>query len=293
MIKPMLATLTDKPFDNENWLFEIKYDGYRIIAYIDKGDVKLKTRKNVDYTSKFKDVTQALSKWKVEAIVDGEIVVLNDDGVSDFNALQNYRAGDALYFYVFDLLYLNGKDYRDKPLLERKAALKKVLPKLPGIRYCDHIAGAGIKAFEGAKQLGLEGLIAKRANSLYTAGRTKDWLKIKVTKEGEFYIAGFTRQTEYSTISSLILADKDSTGFHYAGDVGTGFNDREIRAILKRIKLVTKCLLAEPVTIGRGRWSKKAPAEVIWCKPVVRCRVRYLERTEAGELRHAAFVGLV
>jgi bifunctional non-homologous end joining protein LigD len=291
-IKPMLATSAGKPFDSSDWLFEIKHDGYRIVAYISKDNVRLKTRKNVDYTSKFQVITNALKKWKVEAVIDGEIVVLNDEGVSDFHALQNYKSGDALYYYAFDLLHLNGRDYTGEPLGKRKALLKKILPKSEAIRYTDHIVGRGIELFQLAEKLGLEGLMAKRMNSAYRPGtRTKDWLKIKAMKECMFTIAGLTYSA--SGLSSLILATEEKGGFYYAGDVGTGFDAKEAKEIISTIKAVKKCPLVKEPTFGKGRWGRKVPAKVIWCRPVLRCRVKYLERTEAGELRHASFKGLI
>lgn len=289
-MRPMLATLTDKPFDSPDWQFEIKHDGYRILAYIDNGTVRLHTRKGIDYTAKFPAIAEVLNKWKTQTIIDGEIVVLNEKGVSDFNALQNYRGG-PVYYYVFDLLHYKGKDYTGEPLRRRQAMLKKILPKSQVLRFTDSVVGEGLAMFALAEQHGLEGLIAKRIDSVYRPGaRTKDWLKIKVTKEAEFLIAGFTRQTVQSSISSLILADKN---LQYAGDVGTGFNAKEIREILTRVKPLKKCPLKTTPVFGPGRWGKKAPVEVIWCRPVLRCLVRYLERTKDGELRHAAFVKLL
>jgi bifunctional non-homologous end joining protein LigD len=291
-IPPMLATSDGKPFDSDEWLFEIKYDGYRIIAYLEKGSVRLKTRKNVDYTAKFPLIVDALKKWKVDAIIDGEIVVLNDHGVSDFNALQNYKGGEV-YYYVFDLLYYNGKEYTGDPLHKRKAMLKKILPKASFIRYTDHIVSKGIAMFNLAEQHGLEGLIAKRADSIYRPGKkSKDWVKIKVMKEGEFLIAGLTYSS--SGLSSLILATEKAGKYHYAGDVGTGFNAKEAKEIISAIKVVKKCpLVNEPDYTRPGRWGKKAPAHVIWCRPVLLCEVKYLQVTAAGELRHASFKGLV
>lgn len=271
----MTATPDGKPFDDPGWLFEIKHDGYRIIAYISKGDVRLKTRKNIDYTTKFPLIVDALRKWKAEAVLDGEIVVLNSEGVSDFNALQNYRGGEV-YYYVFDLLYLNGKDYTKLPLLERKAKLKKVLPKSGFIRFCDHIVSRGASMFEAAKAAGAEGLIAKRADSLYRPGmKSRDWLKIKVMKEEVFTIAGIVLSG--NTIGALILSDNGK----YAGDVGTGWDAQEVKEILSRVKVLKN----SPV--------KSVRKGVVWVKPEIRCTVRYLERTAAGELRHASFRELI
>jgi bifunctional non-homologous end joining protein LigD len=293
IIVPMSATADGIPFDSNEWLFEIKHDGYRIITYISKENVRLKTRNNVDYTQKFQLITDALKNWNdVEAIVDGEIVVLNKEGASDFHALQNYRGGEV-YYYVFDLLYLNGKDYTKLPLIKRKAMLKKILPKIPLIRFCDHVIGQGIAMFEGAKELGLEGLIAKKVDSIYQPNkRSKAWLKIKAMKKGIFFIAGLTYSS--AGLSSLILATAKGGNFHYAGDVGTGFDGREAKEIINTIKVEKKCpLVKEPDYNRPGRWRKKTPVHIIWCRPVLRCNVKYLERTEAGELRHASFQGLV
>lgn len=292
-IIPMSATPNGIPFNSNEWLFEIKHDGYRIVSYISKGNVRLKTRKNVDYTQKFKLITDALKKWNyVDVIVDGEIVVLNDKGASDFHALQNYRSGE-IYYYVFDLLYLNGKDYTKLPLIKRKAILKKILPKVPFIRFCDHIIGKGIAMFEGAKELGLEGLIAKKIDSIYQPDkRSQAWQKIKAMRKDNFFIAGLTYSS--AGLSSLILATAKGVNFHYAGDVGTGFDSKEAKEIINNIKVVKKCpLVKEPNYNRPGRWRKNTPAHIIWCQPVLKCSVKYLERTAAGELRHASFQGLL
>lgn len=291
-ILPMLATPDGKPFDSDEWLFEIKYDGYRIMSYVEQGEVRLKTRKNIDYTAKFPLITEALIKLKGDAILDGEIVVLNEAGVSDFNALQNYRGGE-LYYYVFDLLFYKGKSYINRPLIARKATLKKILPKSPFVRFCDHVIGQGKKMFQLAEDLGLEGLIAKRINSTYCPGKkSKDWVKIKVMKEGEFLIAGLTYSA--SGLSSLILAEAKAGRYHYAGDVGTGFDSKEAKEIISSIKVLKKCpLKKEPDYTKPGRWGRKAPTHVIWCRPELRCIVKYLEVTANGELRHASFKGII
>lgn len=291
-IPPMLATPDGKPFDSKDWLFEIKYDGYRIVAYINKGQVRLKTRKNVDYTNKFQLIADELKQWNAQTVVDGEIVVLNDEGVSDFNALQNYSNGEV-YYYVFDLLFYRGKSYMDKPLIQRKEKLQKVLPKSPFVRYCDHIEKEGREMFEWAETKGLEGLIAKRSASIYRPGvKSKDWLKVKVMREGEFLIAGLTYSS--SGLSSLILATEKGGSYHYAGEVGTGFDAKEAKEIIESIKVLKKCLLInEPDYTKPGRWGRKAPVKVIWCRPALKCEVKYREVTAAGELRHASFKRLI
>jgi bifunctional non-homologous end joining protein LigD len=194
---------------------------------------------------------------------------------------------------VFDLLYYEGKDYTGEPLHRRKATLKKIIPKSSFIRYCDHVIGQGKRMFALAEELGLEGLIAKRVESIYHPGKkTKDWLKVKVMKDAEFIIAGLTYSS--SGLSSLILATEKNGAYHYAGDVGTGFDDNEIKSILSVIKVVNRCpLVSEPDYTRPGRWGRKAPVKVIWCRPQLKCEVKYLEVTAAGELRHASFRRLV
>jgi bifunctional non-homologous end joining protein LigD len=294
-ISPMLATLIVTPFDDPDWLFEIKHDGFRILAYVENGTVKLRTRNNKDYTSKYPAVVEALKKWKVDAVIDGEVVVLNEKGISDFNALQNWRndASGELVYYAFDLLFFNGKDLTKHPLQKRKAILKDILPASHVVRYCSDIEAHGVAAFKMAKKEGLEGIIAKKIDSTYTPGiRSKHWLKIKTYKENDFAIVGYTRQEAPGLISSLLLGEYEGGSLRYAGDVGTGFNGREVKEILANIKLVKKCPLVKEPVFGPGRWGRKAPTQVIWCKPDLLCKVKYLERTAAGELRHASFIKL-
>jgi bifunctional non-homologous end joining protein LigD len=294
-IMPMKATLISAAFDNKDWLFEIKYDGYRIISFIDKGAVKLKTRKNIDYTAKFHVVADELRKMKINAVIDGEVVVLNKAGVSDFEALQGWRsdADGVLYYYVFDLLWLNGKDYMSQPVYKRKATLKDILPQSDRVRFCDHIEGHGMAAFNMAKENALEGVIAKKLESTYKPSvRSKEWLKIKAYQEGEFLIAGYTRNEGPGLVSSLLLAQRKDGQLHYAGDAGTGFSDREAKEILTNIKVVKKCPMIKEPVFRAGRWGRKAPSAVIWCKPELFCLVKYLEITKAGELRHASFLKL-
>ena len=287
-ISPMLASDGFKAFDDEDWLFELKYDGFRIIAYIEKSIVKLRTRNNKDYTKKFPPVAEALSKLKGEAIIDGEVVVLNDEGNSDFKALMSWKRGSGvpIYYYVFDLLYYNGKDYMSLPLSKRKAALKAIMPRSKVIRYCSDITGFGIAAFKMAVDNNLEGIVAKRRDSVYRPGmRSKDWLKIKTYKEEEFAIVGYTRGP-----FALLLGRYEDNMLVFAGEVGTGFSNKQVKEILSRITVVKKCPLVKEPVFKAGSFGKKPPESVTWCRPELVARVRYLEATK-GALRHASFKG--
>lgn len=294
-IIPMAATASQEPFNDVHWCFEIKLDGFRIVAYINEGEVKLQTRNLKDYTAKFTQITSALQKWKHNAIIDGEVVMLNDRGISDFNALQNWRSDidGPLYYFVFDLLWLDGKDYMSEPLYRRKSALKNILPKSPIIIYQSEIDTYGVAAFKMAQGEGLEGVVAKRIDSIYRPGiRTKDWLKLKVTKEDDFIIAGYTRNENTGTLlSTLILGEYHEGKLRYAGEVGTGFTDNLMKAIIEKIKIISKCPLIKTPTFT-SRWRKKKPDVIVWCQPKLVCAVKFLERTAGGELRHSSFKGL-
>jgi bifunctional non-homologous end joining protein LigD len=293
-IVPMGASPGFMPFNDVHWCFEIKLDGYRILAYVDHGNVKLQTRNLKDYTSKFPQIVTALQKWKHSAILDGELIALNDEGISDFNALQNWQSDEdgPLYYFVFDLLWLDGKDYTKEPLYRRKSALKKILPPSVVVMYHDEIMTYGKPCFEMAKREGLEGIVAKRIDSLYKpSSRSKDWLKLKATLEEDFIICGYTKN-EYSTLpfSSLILGAYRDGKLKYVGEVGTGFSDKLLREIKEKLKPLErkKCPFAQEPSLT-NKWQRKKPASVTWCKPEIVCTVKFREWTKNGELRHQSF----
>jgi len=293
-IVPMAATLAKEPFNDVHWTFEIKLDGFRIMAYINEGVVKLQTRNLKDYTGKFTQITSALQKWKRSAIIDGEVVMLNERGHSDFNALQNWRSDNdgPLYYFVFDLLWLDGKDFMNEPLYKRKNVLKSILPKSPIVIYQDDIVAHGIPAYKMAQGEGLEGIVAKRIDSIYRPGaRTKDWLKLKVNQEDDFVIAGYTRNEGVTTFSTLILGTYQEGKLAYIGEVGTGFSEQAKKAIAAQIKPVKKCPFPAIPKLS-NMWRKKKPDEVIWCKPDLVCRVQFREITKEWVLRHPSFKGL-
>jgi bifunctional non-homologous end joining protein LigD len=262
------------------------------MAYVNEGEVKLQTRNLKDYTGKFAQITSALQKWKHNAVLDGEVVMLNNRGVSDFNALQNWRSDEdgPLYYFVFDLLWLDGKDYMNEPLYRRKSALKNILPKSSVVIYQSEIMTHGVAAFKMAQGEGLEGIVAKRVDSIYKPGiRTKDWLKLKVLQEDDFIIAGYTKNLGAGLFSTLILGKYIDGSLHFEGEVGTGFSQKLMEEIVSKLKPVKKSLFAEEIKLT-SRWRKKKPEVIVWCKPELICTVKFLERTSAGELlRHPSF----
>jgi bifunctional non-homologous end joining protein LigD len=287
-LRPMLATLTDKPFDDPGWVFETKWDGFRAIAVAVPGRASLFSRNLNDISKKYPAICQALSAIEHEAVLDGELVALDADGRSRFQLLQNAAREPARLLYcVFDLLYLDGKDLRGLPLLERKEALEKILSKSPLLLYSAHVTGAGIKAFNRAKRLGEEGVMAKLATSRYRSGmRTREWLKVKASQEQEVVIVGFTaprRSRKY--FGALVLAVREGKGWTYVGRAGTGFDAEMLRSLhAKLVPLITK---VNPI-------AEKVPdaANTTWVKPKLVAEVKFTEWTTAGEMRHPVFLGL-
>ena len=299
-LQPMLATLVDKPFHKEGWVYEVKWDGYRALGFVRNGDVELMSRNAKTFNEKFYPIYDELSEWDFEVIVDGEVVVLDDRGHSNFGALQNWRseADGSLIYYVFDILWLDGKDLTQLPLLERKKLLKNAIPWSDSIRMSESFEMSGTGLYDIASKLGLEGLIAKRSDSIYQAGRrSPDWLKIKVKKRQEVVIGGFTRNEGSDRLfSSLLVGVHDGKQLTYIGKVGTGFNGEMQTAMMKQFK--TRISSKSPFDVvpdvnkpSRFRPSPPA-ASATWLKPDLVCEVSYAELTSDGIMRHPSFEGM-
>ncbi|WP_300603649.1 DNA ligase D [Niabella sp.] len=299
-IKPMLATLVDKPFDDPDWLYEIKWDGYRALAFLRNGQTSLRSRNDKVFDKKFYPVYDIISQWKFNAVFDGEIVALNKKGGSNFNILQNWRSeADAeLAFYIFDILWYNGKNLMGLPLTERQAILKAVLPADDDrIRLSTVFNVPGTEMFAAAQKMGLEGIMAKRASSTYTADlRSKEWLKIKVHKRQEVIIAGFTKNAGTSkTFSALLLAVYDKKKLTYAGKVGTGFSDKQQKSMMEQFKpLITDhSPFREEIDVDKpSRFRQRMGAKPTWLKPRLVCEISFAEITEDGVFRHPSFEGM-
>lgn len=296
-ISPMLATLVDKPFDNAEWQYEIKWDGYRVIAFCQKNKVELKSRNDKSFNEKFYPVYKAVKEWNINAIVDGEIVVLEENGKSNFGALQNWRseADGEIYFYVFDVLWLNGKDLMQIPLSERRNILKQMIQGNNIIRLSENFEVSGIKFFNTVKKMGLEGIIAKKSNSMYSPGkRSKEWLKVKANKRREMIIVGYTKNDNSSkSFSSLLLGVFEKGKLIYKGKAGTGFSNEQQKRMLKQFKpYITKSSpFTELPDINKpSRFRPKPPnVTVVWMKPELVCEVSYTELTTDGIMRHPSF----
>ncbi|HTG33996.1 MAG TPA: DNA ligase D [Thermoanaerobaculia bacterium] len=293
-IEPQLATLVDTVPRGEEWIHEIKYDGYRALCEIRDGEARLVTRHGKDWTDRFSPVAREAAKLPVrQAILDGEVVVLEADGTTSFQTLQNALAEnrqDDLVYFAFDLIYLDGYDLRGAPLLARKEALLNLLAGGgKTIRPGEHIEGDGEDFYRQACNFALEGIVCKRADLPYHSGRNKDWLKVKCLKRQEFAIVGFT-DPEKSRVGfgALLLAVNDVHGkLVYAGKVGTGFNDRTLRELRARMdKLeVPKPAFKNP---PRGAEARRSH----WLKPKLVGEVAFTEWTREGILRHPTFQGL-
>lgn len=287
LIKPMLAKTGTEIFDDKNWFYELKWDGYRTMAAIKDGDVQLYSRNGLSQNQKFAPLVAGLNAIDQEAILDGEVVILNDDGLSDFQKLQNYNgeAGINLVYYVFDLVYLNGHSTVSLPLKDRKDLLKDLLEKadLENVRYCDHVETLGAAFYDKAINAGFEGVMAKDATASYYPGaRSEVWLKFKNVNDREAIICGYT-ESEGVEFGSLILGAYQDDELVYIGNCGTGFTSRSRQALLKKMKdLKAKKHPFKSAPNLKGRKPH-------WVLPSLICEVNYSEITSNGLLRHPVF----
>jgi bifunctional non-homologous end joining protein LigD len=290
-IEPMKAQLSDlKAFDSEDWVFEIKWDGYRAIAEVGKKKVnRLYSRNGLTFDKAYPKVYEALGKIKKEMVIDGEIVVYDEQGKPSFQKLQNYRNADqhTIQFIVFDILELEGKQLTNLTLLERKAILKKSLPKSSVIMYCEHVADQGKALWAELIKMNLEGMIAKRKKSTYAIGkRSKDWLKIKNIKSQEAIIVGYTApKGARNYFGSLILGVMDRKKLVCIGNVGTGFTEAILKDVYNKMRPLQRKTSPLDVPI-------KATPDMFWVEPRLVCNIEFTEITEDGSVRHPVFQGL-
>lgn len=289
-----LAKLVAKAPESGDWVYELKYDGYRILAYIERGAVRLMTRNHLDYTGRFLPVAEALRGWAKgrAAVLDGEMVVADESGKTDFQALQQYirsPKGKNLTYIVFDLLALDGQDLRALPLTERKKKLIEFLEGAPDhLRYSRHIEGKGKDCFAAACRMGMEGIVGKKASSGYLGARNGDWIKIKCDNRQEFVVGGYTlSEKAVREVSALLLGVYDKDKLVYAGRAGSGLTERGAAELIKDFDKLT--VSASPFEKSpRPRTGEK----VVWLRPERVAEVRYAERTSDGLLRQARFKGL-
>jgi bifunctional non-homologous end joining protein LigD len=285
----MLAKEAVEPFTDAGWIYEIKWDGYRAIAEISNKQVSLYSRNGNTFNASYPAVVDALNTLGIHAVLDGEIVALNESGEPSFQQLQHYDrdAPVPLLYYVFDVLEINGTNTTDLTLLERKKLLKALLPISDTVLYSDHIEHHGEAFFDVARARGLEGIIAKKADSLYYPGqRTGDWLKIKNHQTQEVIIAGFTAPGgSRKLFGALVLAVREGNHLKYVGHTGTGFNEQSLRELYD---LMTPLVQKE----SPFREKIKTNMPVTWVKPVLVAEIKYTEITRDGSMRHPVFLHL-
>lgn len=280
-----LATLHSQPPQGEQWLSEIKYDGYRILCFKSAAGVVLKTRNGLDYTDKFPALARALRQWEASAcVLDGEVTVFSD-GISDFARLQQFikSGADQVRYVVFDLLYL-GEDTRPLPLQERKRRLQQLLDNAPEeVIFSNHLEGEPADIFRAACARGLEGIVVKDKDAPYTAGRTDSWIKVKCGNRQEFIVLGYTIKNK--ELSSLLLAVNENGKLRHVGRAGTGYTQKETVALLKTFAPLVSDAPAAPVPRQHGE-------QYVWLRPNLVAEIAFASWTTSGLLRQASFKGL-
>ena len=294
-VEPCLALLVEKPPEGDGWLHEIKFDGYRLMAAIDGKGVRLLTRSGLDWTERFRGIAETFEDFPAKsAILDGEAIVEDENGVSSFSALQEAlserKTASAAVFFAFDLLYLDGYSLRELALDDRKDALTKLLSsnRHPSLRYSDHVVGNGQSMLDHACRLGLEGIVSKRRDAPYRSGRHGEWAKSKCINREEFVVAGYTPSTATrNAIGSLALGTYDAGKFIYVGRTGTGFTQRSAQSLYKAL---------QPLRIQRSPFVNALSSEerrgLVFVEPQLVAEVEFRGWTHDKRLRHAAYKGL-
>ena len=293
-VPPQLATLVDKPPSGEEWFHELKFDGYRLLCHLEGRQIRFWTRNRKDWTAKFASVGKVVKALPIKsAILDGEIVALDNAGRASFQRLQqsiNKGASAGLIFHIFDLIYLEGFNLTRCPLRERKRLLAELLEPLGDaalLRYSDHIEGSGAQFFKEACKMGLEGIVSKLADAPYESTRSKSWRKIKCIRRQEFVIAGYTLSDKGLPFSSLVLGFYDRGKLIYAGRAGTGYSNA-LRVELKK-KLDKIAISKRPFEqIPKDPDLRRA----VWTEPKLVGEVAFTEWTDEGVIRHPSFQGL-
>ena len=292
---PQLATLTKTPPSGDQWVHEIKLDGYRVGCLISNGNIRLVSRHGLDWTAKFPEITEAIGALGIRnGLIDGELVVMLPDGRSSFEAMQQAVAKRSprkgLVYFAFDLIHLEGEPLERQPLEERKARLQKLIgvSQTGRLRYAEHIEGRGTDVFDQVCKMGLEGIISKRRDLPYQPGRRDSWRKIKCLRRGLFVVGGFTDQEgAQKGLGALLVGRYDGKRLVYCGRVGTGFTHtiaRDLRARLEALEQ-RQCPFDPPPS---GPLARTGP----WVEPTLVCEATFIEQTNAGMLRAPAFQGI-
>jgi bifunctional non-homologous end joining protein LigD len=287
-VRPMLATPAPEPFDDPEWVFEVKWDGYRAVAEVRDGAVKLSSRNLLPLEERFAPIVEALRECRFEGVLDGEVVAVDERGHPDFQRLQDYpRAGGHLLYCVFDLLHLQGHDLTGLPLVRRKELLQRVLPSSPRLRFSSHVAGEGVLFFRVAREKGLEGIVGKHARSPYLPGtRSRQWRKVRATRAQDAVIGGFTApRGGRRHLGALVLGVYEGSELVCIGHAGGGLKAEHLRRLRERLEP-----LVQETCPFRAVPRTNAPAT--WVRPEVVCEVGYSGWTREGLLRHPVFLRL-
>jgi bifunctional non-homologous end joining protein LigD len=299
VIQPMLATLVDDPFSNPEWIFETKWDGFRAVCFVQNGRARFVSRNQLDMTPQFPELVGVGKQVDAkEAILDGEIVALDRGGMPRFQLLQprvgRKRKSDIeallgkakIVYFVFDLLYMDGYDLMSCSVVERKAALERILRPASFVKFSEHIIGEGEAVFAQMEKFHLEGMMAKRAAGHYVQRRSSDWLKVKTVERSEVVVAGYTApRGSRSHFGALVVGLYRDKELHYVAHVGGGFNQRTLAGMHK---------LMQPLRTRQSPFvdTPKTNEPVQWLKPKLVAEVKFSEWTADGHLRHPVFVGL-
>jgi bifunctional non-homologous end joining protein LigD len=294
-VAPQLATLVQDPPEGDEWIHELKFDGYRMLSHLNRGQVQFWSRNKKDWTEKFPNLVKALKSFPAStAIVDGEVVIVDKAGRSSFQHLQQSMrtsATAAFVFQIFDVIYLDGYDLTATPLLQRKQLLEALLTSIKGnspLRYSEHVEGSGEDFFRQACEYKIEGIISKLANSPYESTRNRNWLKAKCIKRQEFVVAGYTpSKNAFPGFGSLILGVHEKGKLIYAGRVGTGFTIKQRLELQKKLDKISQPAMSFSV-------KPKDPGlrDAHWAKPQLIAEVAFTEWTADGSIRHPSFQGL-
>ena len=294
-IAPMALTLAQQPFNDKDWQFEIKWDGFRMLAYCCGDQVSLSSRRNNSMNKKFISIKSDLERMRLNAILDGEVVMLNEDGFPNFSNIIAPNQKGSMVFYVFDILWVNGRNVLDVPLFQRRKLLKAILGKSDIVRLSDHVDEKGIELFNLIEKHNVEGVVAKHRQSVYSPGyRSNQWLKIITGKQVAAVVAGYLMDNDRGVLSSLIIGRKIDNKYKYIGLVEAGVGLQTLKKVFEAT--TSKNSIFSPVPIVNVktpfRTLIKNPS-IVWLKPELKCEVKYLELDRFGMMRHASFKRLL
>ena len=282
-LKPMLATRIEEPFNDDDWIYEIKLDGYRIISEVINNKASMLSRGQLDFTSKYSPIAEALSQINYNAVFDGEVIVIGKDSKPNFNLLQHYRKEYNIKYYIFDLLWFNDANLMDRPVTERRKLLKQIFPKSDFLKLSEDFED-GITLFNQLKEMGMEGIVAKKKDSIYIPGkRTQSWLKVPVTIHQDFVIGGWAESDSGNLFRSLIFGNYQNGKLMYVHHSGGGFNNKQMEQLHMQLKKI------ETDQIPFANKVEDIETKIHWVKPLLVGEFKISnKKSPSGRIRHPA-----